>query len=246
MKIPEFARACAIAGIALLGTNGSAGAETADNAPLLILGVQGSSASSYSYAGVIKPMAGATLGQGWFSQVMASWLTYRYQSTDQNNASVEVHGTAPAIEAGVGYGWKTDQLSTTLSGMAGYRHIRRSPDVGSGSPQGGVATFTPQLQMSYSLSKSTRAELATSYTFGEKNFFSRVRAHTALNESGLRAGVEAAYLRGPDYRSQQGGLFVTTSVAPGIGLILDVGIARDQNAKKSFYAGISLARSFGR
>jgi hypothetical protein len=235
----------AIVGLAVMfSAPGVTNAAGPDNASMLIGGVQGSSSSSYTYIGVIAPFEGSRVGEGWFTQGMASWLTYGYESTSLDGRSVDVKGTAPGIEGGIGYSYRADDFSATSTGLLGYRHIRLHPTPVSDSPQGGIVTFTPQLQLSYSLSKKVSAEVLASHTFGQGSQFVRARVDSTVGDGSWRAGVESIYLRGSEYRITQKGVFATKSLPSGISLTLDVGAAHNTAKEISIYAGISISKAF--
>jgi hypothetical protein len=85
LNLKTLGRGLAAAGLLAALHAGAHAQETV--APLFIGGVQASSLGGYGYAGVIKPFAGARLGEGWFHRSVASVLTYRYDATVAGRAT---------------------------------------------------------------------------------------------------------------------------------------------------------------
>lgn len=212
-------------------------------AGVFIAGTQYSADSSYTYAGVVKPMAGSELGRGWYNTAILSWLTYRYDSTDPAGISTEVRASSPGIEAGVGYGWKEEGLALTLSTSLGYRHTRVEPFVPANEKTGSILTLSPQLQLTVSLTPHLAASTLTSYAFGQKSAYARGRLMWQFDER-WSAGLQETYQKGPNYRSTQHGLVLARDLANGYVLEGSAGISHPRDGDDSGYVSFGLSRSF--
>lgn len=217
-------------------------ANAADNENLLIGGTQVSELNSYSYLGVLKPFEGYKIGDGWYSNLIASWLTYEYD-TFANNRDVTAKATAPGINIGIGYSWTKPKYNLSLGLSAGYRHINMSPHLPDEDPQGDVFTMTPDIQARYKFSDYVDADLISSYAFGQKALFNRVRL--GLHPTAKwRVGVEAFLQKGQNYKSHQFGVFGSSYFSNGLGYELSAGYSENDDGATSPYIGINFAKFF--
>lgn len=229
----------------LLGLFIATGAHAKDDDPLFIGGVQASSDSSYTYAGIITPIWGGKLGQGWFNRTIASWLTYEY-STTVNGADRTVRAKAPGVETGLGYAWAGANYGIGLSAAIGYRYFKVSPDLPDEDPQGGVVTFSPQVQANYAFTKRWDTDLIASHTFAGKSAestFGRLRFGFKPRQD-WRLGIEGIHQEGENYRIEQSGLFATKYLANGWGVELSGGNANSKDGNDSAYMGLAVSKQF--
>ena len=218
-------------------------AVAADERPSLVIGgVQGSSRSSFTHLGLIEPIRGGSLGQGWFRRTMASWLTYRYD-TVLNGRELQARASAPGIESGLGYAWTIGPLTADASLALGVRHTSLSADVPSDGPTGTRFTVTPQVATRYDFNELINAEALGAYSFGTNDRFLRVRLGLHPVER-WRAGVEGAAYQGSNYRSEQRGAFVGTTFGSGGWIELIAGRARSRDGEQSVYVGIAGSKLF--
>lgn len=233
--VPQ-AYACVLA--SLLGCGAAHASETAPD--LFIGGAQSSSESSYSYLGVIRPVWGGTVGDGWFGKAVASWLTYRY-ATVMVGRDVDVRASAPGIDSGLGYAWRRGALSGDVSLAVGVRNARLRPDVTTDRPKGTRVTLTPQMAARYDPTPSAYADMLASYSFGTRGSF--VRARLALRPaSAWRAGLEGTVAEGADYRTVQRGVFAGTDAGAGWSIELHAGQARARDGHRAPYGGLSVSK----
>lgn len=207
-----------------------------------IAGFQGSSEATYSFAGVIVPFNGGKVGEGPYYKAIASWLEYRYDST-QDNENIRIRARAPGIEAGVGYAWAGPSFGIDLSATIGYRNFSVRPFAPPGEPNGNVFTLNPQLQARYVFTPSIDADLISNYSIGQGAAFHRVRLGWKP-EATWRAGIEGIRQRGENYRIQQHGLFAAKQMANGLSLEVSGGRAEAKDGSTSAYGGIGLAKVF--
>ena len=231
-----------LAAVLTAASGAAAQAPPAQPVRLLIAGAQGSSEGSYSYAGVLQPIWGGQLGNGWYRKVLASWLAYRYD-TERDGEDVTVRARAPGLEGGLGHVWNRGAFKSDLSLSVGVRHTRLRPDVPTDGPKGTRATLMPQWYASYAFSPRVDAEWLASYTIGTRDRFARVRLGLRP-VSGWRVGPEAVVQAGPEYRNRQFGLFAGTLVAAGVTVDVNAGQARSREGKESAYLGVAVSKTF--
>ncbi len=214
----------------------------ADNAPLIIGGTQHAKDSDYSYLGVIQPLAGEKLGDGWFWQGIGSWLAYEYDLTI-NGQPDELKARAPGIEAGMGYAWAAGPWRTSLSLSLGYRDYRLSPDVAGEEPDGSTLSLTPQLQLSYLVNDKIEFALLSNWALGPQSVFNRFRAGYRPHWR-WQIGPEFYYQEGKNYRVKQAGLFVSRIMEKGLSLELNAGISESQDQSGDPYLGLAFSKLF--
>lgn len=205
-------------------------------------GVQYSPDSSYTYAGMLKSFPGGRLGEGWYSKVIASWLTYRYD-TNINGTDYEIRARAPGIEGGVGYGWKRDRYTLSLSASIGLRHITVKPIVPENEETGNVWTFNPQLQGSLALTPKVEASTLASYAFGQESAYAQARLAWKPNGTWF-VGLQEIYLKGRNYRINQHGIVVGRPVGNSYTFEVSGGRSRPRNGDSTGYFALGLSRVF--
>jgi hypothetical protein len=220
-----------------------------DTAPLQTLVIGGASVSnnsSYSFAGLIEPIWGGHLGQGWFSTTTLSVVTYRYNAGNDDAAhpgTVSVHGTGPGLATGLGYSFSAPTYQIALSTQVGFRDIDLDPVLPPDAPHGTVLTTMPQLQARAYVTPDAYADLISNYTFGQHSDFNRLR----VGWQGVPAwngGLEGIAQHGPGYRIRQAGLFIGHDLAGGLNLGLDGGRMQQQGSANGEYIGVALSYVF--
>lgn len=241
IKLPYYFWIYSLGAITFLSNN----AYCKEEDPLFISGIQASSNSSYSYGGLITPIWGGKLGQGWYNRTFASYLTYDYTTT-VNGQNIKVKAKAPGADIGLGYSWAGKSYGISLSGAIGYRYFDLKPQLPENDPSGSVYYFSPQLQARYNFTPKIDADLISSYTYGNKNadiFFNRVRLGYKPSDD-WRFGLENIYQEGNNFRIKQYGLFATTYFKNGLGVELNGGVGQDLNSSGLPYFGISFSKQF--
>lgn len=232
-----------VVGISLTQANAQTTHDAAEKADLAIAGSTVSDRSSYSYAGLIKPIFGGAVGQGWFGQVTASYLTYRY-SAIVSALPQTIKASAPGIDVGAGYAWLASGDSLVLSTSLGYRNIRLNPNDPGNSAQGKITTMTPQLQAHRAITEELDSDLIANYAFGQRSSFARLRLGWRSSPQQVRIGLEETHQRGITYRMQQTGIFIDQNLAAGLALQLSTGVVRQRGQSDSPYVSLSLSRFF--
>lgn len=224
---------------ALLLTTMALSATAQDNNPLLLAGSQWSSASSYSYAGAIIPVAGSVLGQGWFVPIFVNYLTYNYASAF-NNQPVTAGVTAPGASAGIGYQWRGSHGSLSLSGSIGYQHFQTIPSVNNAINSDQLAVI-PQIQGQYQFTPTVDGDWISTYYFGPNSNWNRFRLGWQPNWR-LHVGIEQIFQGGSNYRIHQGGMFVSTPLPHGLNLECDFGKLYSIGLPTQPYVGLSVVK----
>lgn len=209
---------------------------------IFISGIQYSPQSSYTYAGLVRAADGYQVGEGPYYKAIASYLTYRYNTT-VNNAAVQITGNSPGVDVGAGYAWKGDSYTLDLSGAVGYRQLHVSPVVPANEKAGGVVSFSPQLQASVAITKDIEASTIANYTFGQQVAYARGRLISRLPDSWF-GGLETIYQKGKNYRINQNGLVIGKNLAGGYAVDLSAGRSRQRSGDTSNYVAVSLSRVF--
>lgn len=232
-----------ILGIVMLNSASALAADGA-SAPdsIFISGVQYSPQSSYAYAGVLKTANGNPIGEGLYYKAIASYLTYRYNTT-VNGAPVRITGSSPGIDVGAGYAWKGENYTADLSGAVGYRQLHVSPVVPANEKTGGVFSFSPQFQGTLAITKDIELGTIANYTFGQQVAYGRGRLLKKLPD-GWFGGLEEIYQKGKNYRINQTGLVIGKDLAGGYSLDVSAGRSKQRGGDTSTYAALSLSRVF--
>lgn len=225
---------------AALSVSCAASAQDASN--VFFGGAQYSPNSSYTYAGLLRPMAGAKAGEGWYQKGVISWLTYRYPTTIDGQ-DYEIRSSSPGIEGGVGYAWKGETYTFDLSSTIGYRHARVTPFVPPNEVSGNVWTLNPQVQASMAITPKVEGSTIASYAFGQKSAYARGRVAYKIDPVWF-AGVQETYLKGPNYRINQHGLVVGRSLGNGYAAEVSFGQSKPRNESGSGYVSVGLSRVF--
>ncbi|GAC1424895.1 MAG: hypothetical protein NVSMB6_25690 [Burkholderiaceae bacterium] len=225
---------------AALSMSYTAAAQDASN--VFFGGAQYSKDSSYTYAGLLRPMDGAKSGEGWYQKAVVSWLTYQY-GTNINGQDYKIRSSSPGIEGGVGYGWKGDNYTFDLSGTVCYRHARVTPIVPPNEPEGNIWTFNPQVQASLAVTPKIEASTIASYAFGQKSAYARGRLAYKIDPVWF-AGLQETYLKGQNYRINQHGLVVGRSLGNGYAAEVSFGQSKTRNESGTGYVAVGLSRVF--
>lgn len=228
--------------LAATALSASSVAAAQDGSNVFFGGAQYSQDSSYTYAGLLRPVAGAKPGEGWYQKAVASWLTYQYVF-NMNGQDVEIRSSGLGAEVGAGYAWKGGNYTVDLSGSVGYRHVRVTPIVPPNEVTGNVWTFTPQVQASLAVTPKIEASTIASYAFGQKSAYARGRLAYKIDPVWF-AGIQETYLKGPNYRTNQHGVVVGRNLGNGYAAEVSVGQSKPRNESGTGYVAVGLSRVF--
>ncbi len=223
----------------------SLNASAKDDDPLFIGGFQRADHNSYTFAGVITPILGGKLGEGWFNRTIASWLTYEYDAS-YNGQPTTLKAKAPGIETGFGYAWQGKSYGINLSASVGYRDFRLSPNIPDEEPEGKVLVFSPQLQARYDITEHIETDLIASHAFAKKNAetsFGRLRLGYKPRWD-WKFGLEGVYQEGENFRVKQNGLYLVHYLSSGWGVEVSGGKAESRDNSSSAYFGLGISKQF--
>lgn len=215
---------------------GSAHAES-----LVFGGVEGSGhRSSYGQLGVLTPLPGSTLGNGWHARAVAEGLTYKYQGGPGT-----IKGDAAGGQVTAGYqqsgapGWWG-----FFTGPA-YRYTDLSPNDPSSKAEGSTWGWMVQGEAEHKFTPDFKVNLAGNYTFSDSAaFWSRVRLLYRMDGE-IYAGPEGVYQGDDDYAAWQlGAAVVGMALDKQTTLGLKAGVRKVENFSLSPYAGVEMGRSF--
>lgn len=209
---------------------------------LALAGVQQSAQSSYDYLGWIQPIAGGSLGQGLYTQVFLSYLTYRYQGS-QNGISALVRARVPGVSAGLGYAFTLGILQLNVSGSLSYQYFSLQPVVPANGPFKSSLTFVPQVQIHLPLGDGFYASGIGSYAFGQGSYWSRARLGIPLL-SVLHFGPEIIPSGGRNYQIRQYGAFVTVALPEAWEVTAEGGLQQQKGLPDVGYAALSVSKTF--
>lgn len=226
--------------LALSAASGAALAEL----PTAVMfgGAQAGPRNDYAYLGMIQPLPGSELGLGPYAKAVFSWLDYRYDSSDAGPVT-EVRSRGPGIDVGAGYAWRYERGTLDLSATLGYRDLQVTPFVPSRQESGSVLTLNPQLSASTRLTDSVSADLIANHAIGLGSSWARARVGTQPSGS-WRAGVEAIFLDGRNYRTRQQGVFLSLPLDGATSFEISVGRSKPRDDAAGTYVAVGFARTF--
>lgn len=208
---------------------------------LFIAGGQiGGQNSSYGLAGVITPLPGNSLGNGWVGQVVAEVLTYRYKS-----GAATIDALALGTSLSVGYqkgdadGWWGAYVGPS------YRHTDLSPNDPSNASQGGIVSARLQLQGEHHLLQNVKANAIVSYeAFSTNAYWTRLRALYRISGD-MYIGPEGVLQGDDSYKGYAAGIaLVGIQFGNQISLGFNVGMSKIQGVDAAPYGGLELGASF--
>ncbi|MFT3858257.1 MAG: cellulose biosynthesis protein BcsS [Aquabacterium sp.] len=217
----------------------NAGAQTSD-VWLVFGGTQASSPSGYSYLGVLKPLHGASLGQGAFHRTIASWLRYEYETTVAGQR-VMAQARAPGVETGWGYAWRTGGTQMEASLSVGVRDTDLRPAALDSDVRGVQWALTPQWAMQHPLSATCALDVMASYALGPRDRYLRARVLESSWMPGGRVGLELSHQQGQTYRQVSWGLVGSRDVAGGVRLELGAGQMLSREGRTDPYLSLAFS-----
>jgi len=195
--------------------------------------------SSYGQVGVVTPLPGNTMSDGWAVRATTDALTYKYRATQ------DIKATGAGGQVTLGYqeagapGWWAFFTGPVFQ----YTHL--SPDDPASRARGGVWGWIAQGEGEYFLTKNLKGNLGGSYIFaGNDAFWTRLRLLYRVSGQ-MFVGPEGIYQGDSDYRAWElgGGLFgIALDADTQLGL--HAGVRKVQNFAASPYGGLEVGRSF--
>ena len=107
----------------LLGLLFSMALQARGDGKLALAGAEYGGDNGYYYAGLLAPLPGSDLGNGFVQRYWVDWLRYEY-----DNGNRTITAKAPGAAAALGYARSTGQGSFSVYAGPVYRHTELSPD----------------------------------------------------------------------------------------------------------------------
>lgn len=213
-----------------------------DDAAIVLGGTEVSSSNTYTQAGMIMPLPGNTVRQGWHVPVFVSDLSYNYK-TLQNGQSVQVRATVPGVRAGMGYQWLVDNTDWGVSVSLGYQNTRQQPYIPATGKQGAAWIVLPQAGVRSQFLPQWDVDVLANYALGQHAYWSRGRLGYQARWD-WRGGLELGAQAGSNYRILKRGLFVATPVWGGAMLEMNAGLQSNIDFSNQGYWGLAVSRSW--
>lgn len=206
---------------------------------LALAGAEYGGDNGYYYAGLLAPLPGSDLGNGFVQRYWVDWLRYEY-----DNGNRTITAKAPGAAAALGYARSTGQGSFSVYAGPVYRHTELSPDDRNSDVRGAQWGMNLSLQGEHRLGQRWRTNGIASYTTGTASYWTRGRL-TRLMNSRHEYGMEAIFHGNDDYTAWQAGLVALGfQPAPHTTLGFKAGARKTSGEDPSGYIGIELARDF--
>lgn len=138
-----------------------------------------------AYAGVVLPLPGGRLGDGWSQSLFATGIRYQYPLGGRT-----IDGTATGLKYGLLRQYPLTGGSLGLGGGLNWHHTGLSPDDPANRNRGGRLRPSAELQWRSEPERAWRSQLFGQYVFGE-------RSHLLIGFVGRRLGTGVAI--GPQF-----------------------------------------------
>ncbi|MDR9501344.1 MAG: glycosyltransferase [Desulfurivibrionaceae bacterium] len=205
----------------------------------ILSGLEVTPDASYLYAGMITPLPGSALGNGFIGRLWFDWSTYRYK---KNNIIYDARG--PGAETALGYQKAGRDYFWAAYGGATYRHTNLSPHDPESKVQGDKLGAKVQLEGEKTIHHFWKLSGITSYIFAHDSDWSRIRFARVLG-SGHHLGVEAITQGDDDYRLHQFGVFMAgIKVSDEIKGGIKTGVRKIEGLSADPYMGVEFEYRF--
>lgn len=200
---------------------------------IVLSGVEASRDNQYAYLGVVMPLSGQRLGQGFVQRYWLDYTGYTYEKQPFQT----IDSAVTAVEAALGY-----QQSNANSWWAGYlgahySDTRLSPNDPDNTNQGRQWHARLQLEGETDVASGWRGNGIASYLIGDFNYWARLRLQTTLGNQ-LHIGPELVVQGDSYYDAYELGVFVgNIMLGETSALTLKGGVSQSSNESASLYLG---------
>lgn len=222
--------------VALAGIPAARAGSSAQN--LFVGGGSYSASSQFAYAGAIMPLAGGTLGKGFFLSPFASWSRYTFEKDGRTFT-----GSEPSASLGVGYGWQLPHLDLNLSLAGGYSNTTVTPYAPSGSFHGGQWFAEPEIYAHALLPKGASLTFNGGYLTGLRSYWSSAYLLVPATQS-ISLGPEVDFGGGINYRTRTYALRVSDKITKSVGVDLSAGATTNLPGPYHPYVALNLSVPF--
>lgn len=201
---------------------------------LLIGGAQASRSSDYGYFGLIDPVWGGRLGEGFFLAPIVGVSRYSFIQSDTRYT-----GLQPAASLGFGYAFSMAGLKTNLSLAAGYANTSLSPYLPTGAVHGGRGFLEPSVWVMAPIAPRLSVVVNGGYLTGLDSYWFTSYAQYRIAPH-FMLGPELDMGGGPNYRNRMIGLRLGTEIAHRVQLSGTLGAITDIPGSYHPYIGLGV------
>jgi len=200
---------------------------------VVLTGAEASRDNQYAYLGVVMPLSGQRLGQGF---VQRYWLDYTAYSYEKQPFQT-IDSAVTAVDAALGY--QQSNASSWWAGYLGahYADTRLSPNDPDNDSQGRQLHARLQFEGETDVAEGWRGNGIVSYVVKDFNYWARLRLQTTLKNQ-LHIGPELVVQGDSYYDAYKLGVFVgNIPVGQTSALTLKGGVNQTINESASLYLG---------
>lgn len=201
---------------------------------MALAGTEISGLGSYTYAGIVMPLARSSPERGPAVRHWLERLTYEYDNAGIEH-DAERYGYAPAI------GWQQPLRGGYVSGYAGARlaHTDLSPADPGNDDDGTTVRGFLQGDAMLPLGERIENEIVAGFELGYGDYY--VRDRLMVRSGNLRLGPEVVFKGGDDYDGWQAGIALGgLHVSERLQLLVRGGISGQRDESNSAYGSIEL------
>lgn len=235
---------CSVAAGSALAQPVPAGTPQVQEAPenlFVAAGQVGGQQNSYGTVGVVTPLEGSKLGNGWVARVFADEVTYQYKGS--TNRTIDATGLGGS--AAVGYMGSDNTGWYGIYAGPAYKHVQVSPNDPNSNAKGGTVSARVQVEGEKNIAPSVKVNaLAGADISSNTGYWARVRP-LAKVEGDIYAGPEVSVMGDQDYNAYQVGvavvgIHITDKTQVGI----NGGYRKTEDQASSGYGGLELGSRF--
>jgi Cellulose biosynthesis protein BcsS len=201
----------------------------------------GGQRNSYGTVGVVTPLPGSKLGNGWVARVFADEVTYSYDGAGNRT----IDGTALGGSASVGYMGSNEHGWYGVYAGPGYRHLDLSPDDRSNDGRGHNVFARVQAEGEQIVTEDFKVNGLAGTDLGSDNrYWARVRP-LARAKGDIYVGPEAAVFGDEkNHAYQVGAAVVGIHLNDKTQIGVNGGYRKGEGQPSSAYGGVELGSAF--
>jgi hypothetical protein len=200
---------------------------------VVLTGGEGSRDNQYAYLGMVMPLSGQRLGQGFVQRYWLDYVGYRYEKQPFEYVDAGV----TAVEAALGYQQSTANSWWAAYLGAHYADTRLSPNDPDNDSEGKQLHARLQFEGETDVAAGWRGNGIVSYLVRDFNYWVRLRLQTTL-ENQLHIGPELIVQGDAYYDAYRLGVFVgNIPLGETSALTLKGGLSQSSDTSASLYLG---------
>ncbi len=196
--------------------------------------------NNYGQLGLIAPLPGSQLGNGFVWRAFIDGLTYRY---DKNATDIEA--SSIGVDTSIGYSASNAQGWWGLSAGPAWRNTDLSPNDPANDANGSETSLRISAEAEHNFTETLRGNVITSYNaFSDNGFWNRARL-LARVDGKIYAGPEVVWQGSDAYRAWQFGAAVTgIPVSDTTSIGLKAGFRKGEGLSATPYIGVEYGAVF--